>query len=55
MNTAGPEVGTNRNVGVVSGALLGVINATESLVEEIVEAFVNIICLAHYNRVAFYG
>ena len=33
--------------------MLGVINATESLVEEIIETLMNAICLAHHNCVAF--
>ena len=33
--------------------MLGVINATESLVEEIIETLMDVICLAHHNCVAF--
>ena len=33
--------------------MLGVINATKSLVEEIIKTLVNVICLAHHNCVTF--
>ena len=55
VHTRGFCVGPNSNVGVVTGALLGIINLMKALVEEIIEAFMNIICLCHYHCVAFNG
>ena len=48
-------MGPNGNVGVVTGAPLGVINPAKALVEEVIEAFMNVICLCHYHCVAFNG
>ena len=53
MDTTRFKVGTNCNVGVVSRAVFRVVNATESLVEEIVEALVDVICLAHHHCMTF--
>lgn len=50
-----PQVGSNCNVGVVAGSLMGVVDATEPLVEEVVKALVNVICLTHYYSVSFNG
>ena len=43
----------NSNVGVVTSALLGVINLTKALVEEVIETFMDIICLCHDHCVTF--
>ena len=48
-------MGPNGNIGVVANPLLGVINLAEALVEEVIEAFVDVICLGHNHRVAFNG
>ena len=53
VHAGGFQVGPNSNVGVVTGAPLGVINLTKALVEEVIEAFMNIICLSHHHCVAF--
>ena len=43
------------NIGVVASPLLGDINLAKSLVEEVVEAFVDVIRLGHHHCVAFDG
>ena len=48
-------MGPNGNVGIVAGALLGVINAAEALVKEIIEALMDVVSLAHNNSVALDG
>ena len=53
VHTGGLCVGSNGNVGVVTSAPLGVINFTKALVEQVIETFMNIICLSHYHCVAF--
>ena len=50
-----PEVGSNCNVGVVSRSVLLVVDSPESLVEEVVEALVNVVCLTHDHSVPLYG
>ena len=51
MHAGGLEVSPNRNVGVVTGSLLGVIDPAETLVEEVIEALMNVIRLAHHDSV----
>ena len=53
VHTGGFQVSPNGNVGVVASTLLGIINLTKALVEEIIEAFMNVICLSHHHCVAF--
>ena len=48
-------VGPNGNIGVVASTLLGIINPTKALVEEVIEAFVDVICLGHDHCVAYGG
>ena len=48
-------MGPNGNIGVVANPLYGVINLAEALVEEVIEAFMDVICLDHNHRVAFNG
>lgn len=55
VNPAGSQVGPNSNVGVITGAFLLVVDAAEPLVEEVVEALVDVVCLAHDDRVALNG
>ena len=55
VHTGGFQVGPNGNVGVVTGALLGDINLTKALVEEVIETFMDVICLYHDHCVAFDG
>ena len=55
MDTTRFKVGTNCNVGVVSRTMFWVINTTKSLVEEIIEALVYVICLAHHHCMTFYS
>ena len=47
------HVGPNSNVGIVVSTTFRIINLAEALVEEVIEAFVNIICLCHQYCVAF--
>ena len=49
------QVGPNCNVGVVASSLLGIINPAKALIEEIVEAFMDVIGLGHQHSVAFNG
>ena len=53
VHTGGFCVSPNSNVGVVTGAFQGVINLTKALVEEVIEAFMYIICLCHDHCVTF--
>ena len=53
VHTGGFCVSPNGNVGVVTGAPLGVINLTKALVEKVIETFMNVICLSHHHCVAF--
>ena len=55
MDTTRFKVSTNCNVGVVSRPVFWVVNATESLVEEIIEALVDVICLTHHHCMTFYS
>ena len=55
MDPTRPQVGSNRNIGVVSRPLLGVVNTTEPLVEEVIEALMDFICLTHDHRVTLNG
>lgn len=53
MNQTGLCVRAYGNISEVAGPLFWVINCSEILVEEVVEAFVNLICLIQKNCVAF--
>ena len=55
VHAARTEVGADGDVGVVTRTLVLVVDATETLVEEVVETLVNVVCLTHDDRVAFYG
>ena len=49
------QMGSNGNVSVVASAFLWIINLVEPLVEKVIEAFVDIICLGHDYCVTFNG
>ena len=49
------QVGSNGNVGVVASAFLRIINFVEALVEKVIEAFMDVICLGHDYCVTFNG
>ena len=49
------EVSSNGNVGVVAWALFRIVNASETLVEQIVEALVNVVSLTHDDCMTFDG
>ena len=49
------EVCSDGYVSVVAWAVLRVVNATEPLVEQVVETLVNVVRLTHDDRVAFNG
>ena len=51
--STGPQVGPNGYVGIVTGAVLWVVYPTEPLIEEIIKALVDVVCLAHDDGVAF--
>ena len=53
VHTGGFHVSSNSNVSVITGAPLGVINFAKALVEQVIKAFMNIICLSHHHCVAF--
>ena len=55
VHSARSQVGSDGNVGVVTGTPVLVVDPTEPLVEEVVEAFVDVVCLAHDYCVALYG
>ena len=55
VHTGGLCMSTNGNVSIVTCALPRNINPAEALVEEVIEAFMNIICLGHHHCVAFDG
>ena len=44
---------TYGDIGVVACAFLGNINLAKALVEQLIETFMNIICLCHHHCVAF--
>ena len=48
-------MGTNGNVGIVTSVSITVINYAEPLVEEVIKAFVDVICLSHHDSMAFNG
>ena len=45
---------TDCDVCIVSGTLMGVVNTTKSLIEEVIETFMYAVCLAHYYCMTFY-
>ena len=47
----GFQVSAYGNVGIVTGAVLGVVDPTEPLIEEVIETLMNIISLTHYYSV----
>ena len=51
MDTAGLVVGTDSDVSVESWTSFGIINASEMLVEEVVETLMKLIGLAHDDSV----
>ncbi len=53
MNPGWSEVGTNSNVSVIARAFIEVINSSESLIEEVIEALVNIVSLTHDYSVTY--
>ena len=54
MNSTRSRVSTDRNVGIVSWALDWVVYATESLVEEVIEALMYTVSLAHDHCVTLH-
>lgn len=54
VDSAGFEVGTNCNIGVVAWSIR-VVNATETLVKQVIETLMYVVSLAHYDRVTFNG
>jgi len=55
IHTRGLCVSPNGNVCVVTSAMLGIVNSTKALIEEVIEAFVDAVCLCHQHRVSFNG
>ena len=55
VHTRGFYVSSNSNIGVEASALLGIINPAKALVEEVIEAFMYVICLDHDHCVTFNG
>lgn len=53
IHTRGFCVSPNGNVGVVARPFPGDINLAKTLVEKIIEALMDIICLSHHHCVAF--
>ena len=55
VHSGGLCVGSNSNVGEVARSFMGIINLTKALVKEVIEAFMDVICLCHDYCVAFDG
>lgn len=54
VDTAGPDVGPNGNIGIVAGPCVG-INTMKATIEEIIEALVDAVCLTQDYHVTLGG
>lgn len=49
------EMGSNGYISIISRTMFGIVYSTEPLIEEVIEALMNVICLTHHYSMALNG